>query len=248
MNKKLEISRPIEGVVLLTINGAGKNNVAGAGLAQELSTACEEINFDTAVRAVIITGAEGKAFCTGLPGRRRDGSYSLSIPVAALECPVIAAINGDATGLGFELALACDIRIASANARFKLPYLEKGLIPSDGATQRLPRLIGRARAIELMLTGEDIWADEACRIGLISRVTADNKLMPTVLEMGKEMAAKATLSLKYCKEAVLKGLDMTLDQGLRLEGDLYFLLHTTEDRTEGITAFKEKRKPHFNGR
>ncbi|MCX6005953.1 MAG: enoyl-CoA hydratase-related protein [Chloroflexi bacterium] len=248
MNKKLEISRPIEGLILLTINGAGKNNVAGAALAQELCAACEEINLDTAVRVVIITGAEGKAFCTGLPGRVKDSIYSLSIPVAALECPVIAAINGDATGVGFELALACDIRIASASARFSLPYIEKGLIPSDGATQRLPRLIGRARAIELMLTGEAIWADEAYRIGLVSRVTADKKLMPAVLEMGKEMAAKAALSLKYCKEAALKGLDMTLDQGLRLEADLYFLLHTTEDRTEGITAFKEKRKPHFKGR
>jgi len=248
MNKKLEISRPIEGLVLLTINSAGNNNVAGAALAQELYAACEEINFDTAVRAVIITGAEGKSFCTGLPVRGKDGSYSLSIPVASLECPVIAAINGDATGAGFELALACDIRIASSSARFSLPYIEKGFIPSDGATQRLPRLIGRARAMELMLTGEKLSAKDACRIGLVSRVTADKKLMPTVLEMGKEMAAKAALSLKYCKEAVLKGLDMTLDQGLRLEGDLYFLLHTTEDRTEGITAFKEKRKPKFKGR
>ena len=248
MSKILEISRPIEGLVLLTINGAGKSNVAGAALAQELCAACEEINFDTSVRVVIITGSEGKAFCTGLPGRGKDGTYSLSTPVASLECPVIAAINGDAIGVGFELALACDIRIASANARFSLPYIGKGLIPSDGATQRLPRLIGRARAMELMLTGEAIWADEACRIGLISKVTADQKLMPTALEMGKEMAGKAALSLKYCKEAVLKGLDMTLDQGLRLEGDLYFLLHTTEDRTEGITAFKEKRKPHFKGK
>ncbi len=98
------------------------------------------------------------------------------------------------------------------------------------------------------MTGQTLSAEEARRIGLVSRVTSDRELMPTVLEMGKEMAAKATLSLKYCKEAVLKGLDMTLDQGLRLEGDLYFLLHTTEDRTEGITAFKEKRKPHFKGK
>ena len=247
MSKKLEISRPIEGLVLLTINGAGKSNVAGAGLSQELCAACEEINFDTTVRLVIITGAKGKAFCTGSPGSK-DSSYSLSIPVASLECPVIAAINGDAIGLGFELALACDIRIASASSHFSLPYIEKGLIPSDGATQRLPRLIGRAKAMELMLTGQTLSAEEARRIGLVSRVTSGTEMMPAVLEMGKEMAGKAALSLKYCKEAVLKGLDMTLDQGLRLEGDLYFLLHTTEDRTEGITAFKEKRKPHFKGR
>ena len=99
-----------------------------------------------------------------------------------------------------------------------------------------------------MLTGNTITAEEACSIGLVSRVTTDNALMKVVMEMGREMASKATLSLKYCKEAVLKGLDMTLDQGLRLEGDLYYLLHTTEDRTEGITAFKEKRKPRFKGK
>jgi methylglutaconyl-CoA hydratase len=248
MSKKLEISHPSKGLVLLTINGAGKSNVADAGLAQDLCAVCCEINFDTSVRAVIITGAEGKAFCTGLPGTAKAGTYSLSSPVAALECPVIAAINGDATGMGFELALACDIRIASANAHFSLPYIAKGLTPSDGATQRLPRLIGRAKAMELMLTGQTLSAEEARRIGLVSRVTSDKKLMPDALKMGKEMAAKAALSLKYCKEAVLKGLDMTLDQGLRLEGDLYFLLHTTEDRTEGITAFKEKRNPHFKGK
>jgi enoyl-CoA hydratase/carnithine racemase len=248
MSDKLAISRPFEGLVLLTINGAGKSNVAGAGLAQELCAVCEEINLDTSVRAVIITGVEGKAFCTGMPGTAELGLYSLSSPVAELECPVIAAINGDATGIGFELALACDIRIASEQARFSLPYIAKGLIPSDGATQRLPRLIGRAKAMEIMLTGQTLSAEEARRIGLVSRVISGEELMPAVLEMGKEMAAKAALSLKYCKEAVLKGLDMTLDQGLRLEGDLYFLLHTTGDRTEGITAFKEKRRPHFKGK
>ncbi len=118
MSNKLAISHPVKGLVLLTINGAGKNNVAGAGLAQDLCGVCEEINFDTSVRAVIITGTEGKAFCTGLPGTSNTGAYSLSSPVAALECPVLAAINGDATGIGLELALACDIRIASAGATF----------------------------------------------------------------------------------------------------------------------------------
>ena len=243
----LLVSRPAKGLVLLTINGAGKNNVAGAVLSQRLSEACEEINFDTSIKAVIITGARGKAFCTGLP-RADRGPYSLSGPIASLECPVIAAISGDADGLGFELALACDIRVASRNAHFSLPYLTRGLLPADGATQRLPRLVGRARAMELMLTGRSISAEEACNIGLVSRVIPGNGLMTVALEMGREMASKATLSLKYCKEAVLKGLDMTLDQGLRLEGDLYYLLHTTEDRTEGITAFKEKRKPRFKGK
>lgn len=244
MSGKLGISRPYKGLVLLTIDGAGKRNVADPRLAQDLRAACEEINFDTGTRAVIITGGAGKAFCTGLA----DGKYSLSEPVAALECPVIAAVNGDATGIGLELALACDIRVSASSSKFSLPYIQKGITPVDGATQRLPRLVGRAKAIELMLSGAVLNAEEACGIGLVNRVVPDKELMDCVLEMGKEMAARAALSLKYCKEAVLKGLDLTLGQGLRLEGDLYFLLHTTEDRTEGITAFKEKRKPHFRGK
>jgi enoyl-CoA hydratase/carnithine racemase len=244
MSSRLAISRPHNGLILLTIDGTGKRNIADVQLAQELCGVCEQINFDTAIRAVIITGAAGKAFCTGLA----DGTYSLSGPVASLNCPVIAAINGDAVGIGLELALACDIRVSASKAKFSLPYIEKGILPSDGATQRLPRLIGRAKAIELMLTGDILGAEEACSLGLINRVMPGKEVMPCVLEMGKQMAAKAALSLKYCKEAVLKGLDMTLDQGLRLEGDLYFLLHTTEDRTEGITAFKQKRKPNFKGK
>ena len=244
MSSRLAISHPVKGLALLTINGAGKNNVADANLAQQLCAVCDEINYDTSVRVVVLTGAPGKTFCTGLA----DGSYSLSEPVAGLECPTIAAVNGDASGVGLELALACDIRVAARTARFSLPYIKKGLLPSDGATQRLPRLIGRAKSMELMLTGEVLTAKEALDLGLVNSVAADKELMSRVVEMGKEMAAKATLSLKYCKEAVLKGLDMTLDQGLRLEGDLYFLLHTTEDRTEGITAFKEKRKPKFKGK
>jgi enoyl-CoA hydratase/carnithine racemase len=244
MSSKLAVSHPVKGLVLLTINGALKNNVADSSLAQELYETCNEINFDTGIRAVILTGAAGKAFCTGLA----DGSYSLAEPVAALECPVIAAMNGDASGIGLELALACDIRVAAKSARLSLPYIKKGLIPSDGATQRLPRLVGRAKAMELMLTGDVLSAEDACSLGLVNRVVPDKKLMGIVIEMGSEMAGMAPLSLKYCKEAVLKGLDMTLEQGLRLEGDLYFLLHTTEDRTEGITAFKEKRKPKFKGK
>ncbi len=155
MKDKLEITHPAEGLALLTINGTGKNNLADAGLASELRQVCEDINFDSGIRAVIITGAARKDFCTGTAGGKKS-AFSLSGPVAALNCPVIAAIDGEASGIGLELALACDIRLASARARFSLPYIEKGLIPSDGATQRLPRLVGRAKAMELMLTGETI--------------------------------------------------------------------------------------------
>jgi enoyl-CoA hydratase/carnithine racemase len=164
-----------------------------------------------------------------------------------LNCPVIAAIDGEASGVGLELALACDIRLASLSSRFSLPYIGRGLVPSDGATQRLPRLVGRAKAMELILTGETITARVALETGLVNRVLPQKELLPYALEMGREMAGKASLTLKYCKETVLKGLDMTLEQGLNLEGDLYFLLHTTADRTEGIRAFKEKRRPRFKG-
>ena len=244
MKDKLEITHPAEGLALLTINGAGKNNLADAGLASELRQVCEDINFDSGIRAVIITGAARKDFCTGIASGKKS-AFSLSGPIAALSCPVIAAIDGEASGIGLELALACDIRLASVSARFCLPYIERGQVPADGATQRLPRLVGRAKAMELMLTGETITAKNALQIGLVNRVLPQKGLLPYALELGREMAGKASLSLQYCKEAVMKGLDMTLDQGLHLEGDLYFLLHTTADRTEGITAFKEKRSPRF---
>ncbi|MFA5079875.1 MAG: enoyl-CoA hydratase-related protein [Dehalococcoidia bacterium] len=220
----------------------------GPDLAAELASICDELNYDTEIRAAVISGS-GPVFCGDVASANRtQTAFSLSAPVASLNCPVIAAINGDATGMGLELALACDIRIAADTALFSLPGIERGLIPSDGATQRLPRLIGRAMAMELMLTGDTISAAEALRIGLVSRVVPAKDVLNAGLEMGREMAGKASWALRFCKEAVYKGLDRTLAQGLQLEGDLYFLLHTTEDRTEGINAFKEKRKPEFKGK
>jgi enoyl-CoA hydratase/carnithine racemase len=220
----------------------------GPDLAARLAAICDELNYDTEIRAAVITGS-GPVFCGDIaPANSAQPAFSLSAPVASLNCPVIAAVNGDAIGIGLGLALACDIRIAADTARFSLPGIGHGLIPFDGATQRLPRLIGRARAVEMMLTGEVIAADEALRIGLVSRVVPAKDVMKVALEMGREMAGKASWALRYCKEAVYKGLDRTLAQGLQLEGDLYFLLHTTEDRTEGVKSFKEKRKPEFKGK
>ena len=167
--------------------------------------------------------------------------------VAAIEKPVIAAINGDAFGEGLELALACDVRIAAQNAHFGLPEIEAGLIPSDGGTQRLPRIIGRGKALEMILTGETIDAAEALEIGLVTKVVPAESLNAEVEALAKAMAAKAPVSLRYIKEAINKGLDLTMEQGLRLEADLYFLLHTTGDRTEGIKAFQQKRPPEFKG-
>ena len=244
MKAGVTLTRDKPGLAVIRLPAAAPT----AGFAADLAGICEEINFDTDIRAAVITGS-GPAFCRDAAfSRKTPVSFSLAGPVASVNCPVIAAVNGDAAGMGLELALACDIRIASGSARFSLPGIVRGRIPADGATQRLPRLVGRAKAMELMLTGEEITAAEALRIGLVSRVVPSKKVLEAALEMGREMAGKATLALKYCKEAVYKGLDMTLAQGLQLEGDLYFLLHTTEDRTEGITAFKDKRKPKFKGK
>ncbi len=220
----------------------------GPGLAARLDSICAEVNYDTEIRAAVITGS-GPVFCGDITSTgSTQTAFSLSGPVASLNCPVIAAVNGNAIGIGLELALACDIRIAADTARFSLPGIQRGLIPSDGATQRLPRLVGRARAIEMMLTGEVVTANEALRMGLVSRVVPARDALNAALEMGRDMAGKASWALRYCKEAVYKGLDRTLAQGLELEGDLYFLLHTTEDRKEGVKSFKEKRKPEFKGK
>ena len=244
MNAKITLTRENPRLAVITLPAAAPTSEFAA----ELAVICQEINFDTAIRAAVITGS-GPAFCRDVASSRKTpATFSLAGPVASLNCPVIAAINGNAIGLGLELALACDIRIAAKTVRFSFPGIWHGLIPSDGASQRLPRLVGRAKAVELMLTGEEIAAAEALRIGLVSRVVPAKEVLEAALQMGREMSGKGSMALRYCKEAVYKGLDMTLAQGLQIEGDLYFLLHTTEDRTEGVTAFKEKRRSRFKGK
>jgi enoyl-CoA hydratase len=172
---------------------------------------------------------------------------SVAEPIAKMDRPVIAAINGDAIGQGLEMALACDIRVASESSHFALNQIKAGLIPWDGGTQRLTRLVGRGKALEMILTGETIGAEEARRIGLVNQVVPSMELMAIVMKMAQEMASKGSIALRYTKEAVYQGMDLTLEQGLRLEADLYFLIHTTKDRAEGIKAFREKRVPKFEG-
>lgn len=227
-------------------------NAINEQVAAELADICREINIDDTTRVVIVTGAGRQIFSVGTEPRKRKGKgaqfLSVAASVAALKCPTIAAINGDALGQGLELALACDIRIAVAKAKFALPHIASGLIPWDGATQRLLRIVGITKAMEMVLTGETIDAREALRIGLVSKVVPPDELIPLVKNMAQTMAAQSSLALSFAKEAINKGMDLTLEQGLRLEADLYFLLHTTEDRAEGIRAFLEKRPPQFKGK
>lgn len=224
-------------------------------MADELSELCTALALDKEIRVVILNWEQIDPSAGMDSGEEllSNGDYgtkpcSLTASVAKLDLPVIAAINGYAIGQALELALACDIRIASKTSYFGLPHINADLIPWDGGTQRLSRLIGKDKAIELILTGEIINAQEAHRIGLVNRTIADRDLMPAVTDMAHKMASKGPIASRYAKEAIYKGLDLTLAQGLRLEADLYFLLHTTRDRAEGIRAFQEKRRAQFEGK
>jgi enoyl-CoA hydratase len=231
-------------VAHITLNRPEAGNSINLELAQELEAVCRQLNHDEAIYVVIVTGAGNKAFCKGSELEKSGAAAA----IAGIGKPVIAAINGDALGQGLELILSCDIRLASDKAKFGFPQVSQGLIPSDGGTQRLPRIVGRGKALELILTAETINAAEAFEIGLVSKVVSGAKLAGEAEALAKTIAAKGPIALRFIKEAVNKGLDLTLEQGLRLEADLYFLLHTTADRKEGITAFIQKRPPKFKGK
>lgn len=248
-------------IAQIMLNRPSSGNVINLQLGQELSAACQEANDDENIYVVILTGA-GETFCAGselevAPKSRRKRPvpkgiglqyYRIASAIASIDKPVIAGINGDDFGQGLELALACDVRIAVSTAHFGFPNVAQGIIPMDGGTQRLARIIGRGKALELILTAQVIDTEEALKIGLVSKVVANESLVAEIAELAKVMTTKAPIALRYIKEAVNKGMDLTLEQGLRLEADLYFLLHTTADRTEGIRSFQQKRAPEFKGK
>lgn len=246
-----------ESVGIIVLDRPNFKNAIDDQMVLRLTDIRDEINSDNDVKVVIFTGAGQEAFSVGTDKREyfpnedklmRINRLSLASIVGAFSCPTIAAVNGDAFGQGFELALACDLRICSTNSRFAMNQVTDGKIPWDGGTQRLSRLLGKGKALELTLTGETIDAQEAFRIGLIIRVVPSDQLMAVAMDVAKEMASKSAIALRYTKEAIHKGMDLTLEQGLRLEADLYFLIHTTQDREEGIRAFRKKRTPKFEGR
>ncbi len=216
-------------------------------LVYELSDACSAIALDKDIWVAVLSGIE--KIPSSAAGYRAEGVSALSLtgPVADIEKPVIAGIHGSAVGRGLELILACDMRIAARESLFGLNQLEYGLIPFEGGTQRLARLVGKGKALEMILAGELIDSEEALRIGLINRIVPGRDLDQTLINIAREMAVKSPIALNYAKETINAGMDMTLEQGLRLEADLYMLMHTSHDRREGITAFQEKRKPKFSG-
>jgi len=241
-------------VMIINLHDNGTCYANLAQVANELNELCSPISLEQEIRVVIISLKQAgpppdmdlsQNVLNTDPGRGNPLSWAG--PVSNLDIPVIMSINGYALGQALELALACDMRIASFASYFGLPHINDGIIPWDGGTQRLSRLIGKSNAMEMILTGQTINGEEALRIGLVNQLTDGGQLLPKVMEMAQKMAAKGPIALKYTKEVVHKGMDLTMDQALGLEADLYFLLHTSKDRTEGIKAFQEKRKARFNG-
>lgn len=233
-----------------------------AAVVRALRDACEGASEDPAVRSIVLTG-EGDAFSTGWDWEAFAGDSNerllqslraggvLGDPFGCFadsHKPVIVALNGDALGGGVALVLAADIRISVAGARFGLPEVDAGLLPMGGAIQRLARLVGRGHALEMVLTGESIDAAEALRIGLVTEVVAKGELVARTQAIADRLAERGPLALQYAKEAILRGLDMPLEQAMRFETDLTVILQTTEDRAEGVRAFLEKRRPEFKGR
>jgi enoyl-CoA hydratase len=250
-----------DGIAVLTINRPDKYNALNVDVVTELSEVMDELGADDDVRAVVITGAGDKAFISGadigtLQSMKtfKDASVhsqqgqAVMHKVENLPKPVIAAINGYALGGGLELAMACDIRLASDTARMGQPESNLGLSPGYGGTQRLPRLVGKGMAKLLILSGDMIDAQEALRIGLVQKVVPQGELLSEAKALAKKMAAKSLVSLAACKEAINFGLEVDLPSGLHIESLKFGSLATTEDYHEGTTAFLEKREPVFKGR
>ena len=245
---------------IITLARPDRLNALNSGMVRELSEVVDLVDSGQAMRVVVITG-EGRAFCAGADIKERaENPEQMNIlrssrvlsplfrRMERMSTLFIAAVNGPAIGGGCELAMACDIRIAVTGATFALPEVRLGILPGAGGTQRLPRLIGTARALEMMLMGRFITADEALDWGLANRVVAPDDLMTEARSMAGELLAMAPLSLSVIKETVDVGSSTDLDSGLRYEQRSADLLAVTEDRREGYQAFVEKRKPIFQGR
>jgi enoyl-CoA hydratase len=248
-----------DGVATLTVNRPDKLNALDDRVVSELDDAARALAADDAVRGVILTGAGPKAFIAGadigdlatqgvLQGRARSlNGQAMLRAFETMGKPVLAAVNGYALGGGCELAMACHLRIASENAKFGQPEVKLGITPGYGGTQRLPRIVGRGNALHLLLTAEPIDAREALRIGLVTRVVPADALLAEADRILRVILANGPLALRLTMDAVDRGLDMTLPEGLALEADAFGLVAATDDMKEGLKAFLEKRAPKFRG-
>ncbi len=247
-------------VAVITINRPEKRNALNSETIDELRRAILALKHDDGVRAVVITGTGDKAFIAGadinelavqtpVGGRERaHRSQHVLDLIETMGKPVVAAINGVALGGGCELAMACTIRIAADTARLGQPEINLGLMPGYAGTQRLPRLVGKGRALELLLTGDAITAAEAHRIGLVNRVVPAGELVAEARKLAATLADKAPVAARYIIDAVNRGLEMSSAEAELYEATLFGLVSTTEDMREGTKAFLDKRKPQFKGK
>lgn len=247
-------------IAYLTINRPKVLNALNTQTMEEIRQAFLEMRSDAEIVGVILTGAGEKSFVAGADIKELatlDAVGAKDFSVVSQEIlqliehfpkPVIAAVNGFCLGGGCELAMACHIRVASENAKFGQPEVNLGIIPGNGGTQRLPRLVGKGRALELLLTGNFIDAQEAYRIGLVNKVVPGDQLISASAEILKTIGGKGPVAVKLCLEAVSHGLQLTLEEGIQLEANLFGLCFSTEDMKEGTKAFIEKRKAEFKGK
>ena len=247
------------GVAIITINRPEKRNALNIQTRLEGAAVLDELRADDSVRVVVFTGAGDKAFVAGadiaefanrtaITQREVMLDRSLFNAIDGFPKPVIAMINGYCLGGGCELALACDIRIASERASFGQPEINLGIMPGGGGTQRLTRLVGEGKAMELILTGAIIDAQTAFTIGLVNHVVPADQLETKTMEIASRIAEKSPIALRLAKEAVKIASRSSLDEGLRREVDLFALCFSSEDKDEGVSAFLEKRKPEFKGK
>jgi enoyl-CoA hydratase len=239
-----------DGIAWLTLAGPRAGNALDHDLLGALTDACEGIEHDDRIRVVVVAAA-GPDFCIGLPRgvawpptEWPDGVAA----VASLTKPVIGCLRGAVRGWGLALALACDVRLAAATTVLEIACVPQGRLPGGGLTQRLTRIVGPSRALAMLLLAEPVTARRALAWGLVSRVVAPARLRATVDTTARALATRAPLALRLAKEAVVRALDLPLNDGMRLEHDLYVLLQTTADRTEGVRSFLERRAPRYEGR
>jgi len=260
MNNKVLLVEEKDGIAVLTLNRPEVMNSFNFALLNSLKEQVDALKFNTNVRVVIITGADRKAFCAGADLKERTTFDELQVKefiftirnlftsIEHLNKPVIAAINGVALGGGTELALACDIRIAAMNASMGLTETRLAIIPGAGGTQRLPRLIGRGKAKELIFTGRRVDAREALQIGLVNQIYEPESLLTKCQKMAAMICETGPIAIEQAKYAINYGLETDLHTGLGIESNAYWVTIPTEDRLEGLAAFQEKRKPVYKGK
>ena len=257
MTEVVLLERPAEGVVLLRINRPEARNALNLAVRKLLAKHLAELGEDTTTRAIVLTGNE-KSFAAGADIKEmaeagtiemlQRGVHKLWRAIAGCPKPVIAAVSGYALGGGCELAMTCDIIVAGESARFGQPEVNIGIIPGGGGTQRLPRAVGKYKAMKYILTGEQFSSKEALDMGLVSEVVPDPEVEGRAIDLARQIAALPPLAIQLAKEAVLAGMEAPLSSALALETKSLQILFSSQDQKEGMRAFIEKRKPKFSGR